>query len=243
MSVSVALNGLTYTLPSGQETGWGAQMTAFVQAVGSSTLQKSGGTFTLTADADFGATYGLKSNYFTSRTANAASAGVLRLARADTIKWRNQANGADLTLGVDSSNNLEWESVDVVTVSGTQTLTNKTLTSPTIATPTVTVEAWTALSYSNSWVNYGSSNPTAGYRKLPDGNVQMRGAIKNGTTSDGTTAFTLPSGYRPTGRILFAVKGTTPGLLEFSAVDGTVKVYSLTGSGELSLDGIIFPTT
>lgn len=132
MSVSVGMNGLTYTIPSGQETGWGSQVTAFIQAVGSSTLQKSGGTFTLTADADFGATYGLKSNYFTSRTANAASAGVLRLARADAVKWRNQANGADLTLGVDSSNNLEWESVDLVTVSGTQTLTNKTLTAPTI---------------------------------------------------------------------------------------------------------------
>ncbi len=115
MSVSVTLNGLTYTLPTTDETGWGPSVTAWAQAVSSSVLQKTGGVFTLTADADFGATYGLKSNYFTSRTANAASAGVLRLARADSAKWRNEANGADLTLGVDSSNNLEWESVDVAT--------------------------------------------------------------------------------------------------------------------------------
>lgn len=128
MSVSVTLNSVSYTLPSIDETGWGANVTAWMQAVSSSTLQKSGGVFTLTADADFGATYGLKSNYFTSRTANAASAGVVRLARADAIKWRNEANGADLALGVDSSNNLEWESVDVVTATGTQTLTNKVVT-------------------------------------------------------------------------------------------------------------------
>lgn len=132
MSVSVTFNGLAYTLPSTDETNWGTNVTGFMQAVASGALQKSGGTFTLTADANFGGTYGLVSSHFTSRTANAASAGALRLARADGVKWRNQANGADLTLGVDSSNNLEWESVDLVTVSGTQTLTNKSLTAPAI---------------------------------------------------------------------------------------------------------------
>lgn len=115
MSVSVTLNNSTYTLPTTDETGWGAATTAYLQAVSTSTLQKSGGVFTLTADADLGATYGLKSNYFTSRTASAATAGAVRLARADTIGWRNTADNADLALGVDSSDNLEWAGADVAT--------------------------------------------------------------------------------------------------------------------------------
>lgn len=191
MSVSVTMNGGTYTLPSGTETDWGASLTAFLQAVSNGTLQKTGGAFTLTAEVDLGGTYGVKSSYFTSRTSNAASAGALRLARADAVKWRNQANGADLTLGVDASNNLEWEGVDVVTTSGTQTLTNKTLT-----TPTISVEAWASVSaFSNSWVNFGVSN-VAQYRKDHSGRVYVRGRIKSGTL--GATAFTLPVGYRPT---------------------------------------------
>jgi hypothetical protein len=133
MSSSVSFNGATYTLPTAGDTGWGANVTAFLTAVANNALAKSGGSFTLTAEADFGATYGLKAAYFKSQTANAASAGVLRLARADAVKWRNEANGADLTLGVDSSNNLEWEGADVVTVSGTQTLTNKTINGATMS--------------------------------------------------------------------------------------------------------------
>lgn len=128
MSVSVTLNGLTYSLPSTDETSWGTNVTGFLQSLASGTLQKSGGAFTLTADANFGGTYGLVAQYFTSRTALPATAGQVRLANVDTIKWRNAANSAHLTLGTDATDNLEFEGVDVVTVSGTQTLTNKTVT-------------------------------------------------------------------------------------------------------------------
>jgi len=108
MSVSVTLNGTSYTIPTTGETGWGSAVTAFVQAVATGTLQKSGGAFTLTADADFGATYGLKSAYFVSRTANAATAGAVRLARADAVNWRNEANSANIGLSVNSSNVMTW---------------------------------------------------------------------------------------------------------------------------------------
>lgn len=64
MSVSVTLNGSTYRIPSDRETGWGAQVRSWIQAVSSSTLQKTGGTFTLTADVDFGSSYGLTAKFF-----------------------------------------------------------------------------------------------------------------------------------------------------------------------------------
>lgn len=136
MSVSVTLNGSTHSLPTTDETGWGSAVTAFLQAVASHTLQKSGGTFTLTAETDFGATYGVKAAYFKSQTADLAAAGAVRLARADTVSWRNQANGADLALGPGSDNVLEFNSVDLVTVSASQGLTNKTLTAPVVSAVT-----------------------------------------------------------------------------------------------------------
>lgn len=71
-------------------------------------LQKAGGSFTLTAEVDFGATYGLKTAYYKSQTASGASAGQVRFARTDVISWRNQAGGGNLDLGVNSSDVLTF---------------------------------------------------------------------------------------------------------------------------------------
>jgi hypothetical protein len=129
MSVDIVWDGTTYPFPSGQERGWGASVTALVQAIAATAMTQ---TPTLTAELDLGATYGIKSVWFRSRTANPAAAGAVRLARADTVSWRNQANGADLPLGPGSDNLLEFNAIDVVDVSTAQTLTSKTLTAPTI---------------------------------------------------------------------------------------------------------------
>jgi len=114
MSVSVTVNGTTYTIPQTGETGWGANVTSWIQGVSNGTLQKSGGSFTLTAEVDFGATYGIKVNYIKSQTSNVASTGVIRLARADIISWRDQANANDLELGVDSSDRLTFNGNPIV---------------------------------------------------------------------------------------------------------------------------------
>lgn len=104
-------------------------MTAWAAAVTSGMLQKAGGTFTLTAEVDFGATYGLKSAYLKSRTSNVSSAGTVRLANTDSIGWRNNANGADLLLSPNTGANgiLQYNGVDLATISASQTLTNKTI--------------------------------------------------------------------------------------------------------------------
>lgn len=81
-------------------------------------LQKAGGNFTLTADVNFGANYGLISSYFKSRSSNIADSGAIRLSRTDVINFRNQANSGNLPLGVDASNNLTWNGVAIATSSG-----------------------------------------------------------------------------------------------------------------------------
>lgn len=59
------------------------------------------------------------------------------------------------------------------------------------------IVAWTAPSLLNSWTNVGGAQP-AQYRVDCTGRVLLRGLIAPGTTTNGTTLFTLPSNARPT---------------------------------------------
>lgn len=54
--------------------------------------------------------------------------------------------------------------------------------------------AWTAPTFTGTWVNFGGTNQVAQYRKVGD-RVEIRGVIKTGTIA--TAAFTLPVGFRP----------------------------------------------
>lgn len=110
-AVTVTVNGSNHTIPQTNEKGWGTNVTAWIQSISQFTLQNSGGTFTLTADTNFGADYGLLSQYYKSRSSNISSSGVLRLANTDTIGWRDNANGANLLLSVDSSDRLLFNGV------------------------------------------------------------------------------------------------------------------------------------
>lgn len=110
-SVSVTVNGTNYTIPQTNERGWGNSVTTWIQAMSQYSLQPTGGTFALTADVNFGANYGLKSKYFSTRDANPSTAGLLRLTNSDTIGWRNTANGGNLLLSVDSSDRLLFNGV------------------------------------------------------------------------------------------------------------------------------------
>lgn len=57
---------------------------------------------------------------------------------------------------------------------------------------------WTPLPMSSGWVAFDAvSYPTPEYTKTPDGVVSVKGMIKSGTTTFGTTIGTLPAGYRP----------------------------------------------
>lgn len=125
MAVNVVLNGVSYSIPDPGDNTWGQDLTDYFVAQASGLLQKAGGSFTLTAEVDFGATFGLKSAYFKSRGTNPATAGVVRLANAESISWRNAANNANLALTVDTSNVLTFNGTAVqsaLSVSDTSTI-------------------------------------------------------------------------------------------------------------------------
>lgn len=133
MAITVTFNGSNYNIPEVNDEDWGQTVTNYLVALSTGTLQQSGGTFTLTSNVDFGATYGLSAAFFSSKASDAASAGQLRLGNSDVISFRNSGDSANLDLGVGSADGLlAYNSIDLVNLSATQTLTNKTLTSPTI---------------------------------------------------------------------------------------------------------------
>lgn len=55
--------------------------------------------------------------------------------------------------------------------------------------------AWVIPTFTNGWTNYHATWSQARYAKLRGGYVYMEGLIMGG--ANGTSAFTLPVGYRP----------------------------------------------
>ena len=106
MAQSLIVNGVTYAYPTSRDEDWAADASGWAVAITVGTLQKAGGLFTLLDEVDFGASFGLKSLYYTSRSADPASAGQVRFARSDVISFRNEANNTNLDLGVNSSNKI-----------------------------------------------------------------------------------------------------------------------------------------
>lgn len=96
--VSLTVNGVVFAYPQTGDSNWGSGATGWAQAVTSGMLSLAGGSFPLTAQVDFGASFGLKGLYFLTETANPAGSGVIRLANADGIGWRNLGNTADYSL-------------------------------------------------------------------------------------------------------------------------------------------------
>lgn len=100
-------DGATYTIPDVDDENWGQNVTDFLIALPAGVPPRNG-TFALTGDLSFGPSFGLVSNYYKSRTANIATAGILRLAKTDSIDWRNNANSANLALTINGSDQLTF---------------------------------------------------------------------------------------------------------------------------------------
>lgn len=101
---------------------------------------------------------------------------------------------------------------------------------------------WTAATLLNSWVNEGSGSYfDAGYRKI-DTTVRLRGAIKNGTATNGTVLFTLPAGFRPSKIQNFHVINPTGAAYVQIWSTGDVIVQGGASNLYLYLDQISFTT-
>ena len=115
MSTVITFNGSSYTVPATSDSNWGDNVSNYLIAIASGSLQKTGGTFTLTAETDFGANYGLKAVSYKSRATNPSGTGIVRLGNNESIGWRNAANSANLELKVNASDALEYNGGNLLT--------------------------------------------------------------------------------------------------------------------------------
>ncbi len=160
MTIALTINGSVYDYPESGDEDWGNDATDWAEAVTGGMLQKAGGSFFLLAEVDFGATYGLKSIYYKSRTANPASAGQVRLARADVINWRNQANDGDLPLAVNSSDLLTFNGTvlqNTLSVTDTATI-DLTLAADVLSAAIVTGSITNAMVNASAAIAYSKLN-------------------------------------------------------------------------------------
>lgn len=94
--------------------------------------------------------------------------------------------------------------------------------------------------FAGTWVNFGTSDAPAAFWRDPFGWVHLRGLIKSGTIN--TTAFTLPPGFRPPLREVFAViSNGAIGRVDVQA-DGVV-LPAAGNNTYVSLAGIHFRTS
>jgi len=122
MAIPLTINGVTFQYPQQFDKNWGPTLTNWSSAVTSGMLQKAGGSFPLTAEVDFGGSFGMKVLSIKSEESNIATTGFMRLANASTgIVWRNASNSADLVLTVNSSNQLTFNGTSI---GATTSLTN-----------------------------------------------------------------------------------------------------------------------
>lgn len=105
--INVTFRGNVYQIPEPNDSNNQA-LTDYLNALSTGAVP-----FPTTADIDLGAAFGLKSLYFKTRAANPAASGLVRLALSDLIAFRNNANSADLALGVGAQDQLQWRGSDV----------------------------------------------------------------------------------------------------------------------------------
>lgn len=106
-----------------------------------------------------------------------------------------------------------------------------------------TYETWHAVSYQNSWSDFGAPMAPVSYRRMPDGTVFLRGMAKGGTQTDGTIVFNIPAGFRPLYKHQFHFRGATDTRIDIDT-NGDVTVNGMGGlpaASRLPVDGWRYP--
>jgi hypothetical protein len=88
---------------------------------------------------------------------------------------------------------------------------------------------WNPVNYENSWSDYAGGYPVAEYLVFL-GQVRFRGAIKAGTQTDATLAFTIPPQYAPPAGELVFPTALVPGATGTPATSGMRLAVNTVGS-------------
>lgn len=103
---------------------------------------------------------------------------------------------------------------------------------------------WLAVTFTNSWANYGAPFALGAYRKF-NGVVYLKGLVRTGTIGPATPIFTLPLYFRPLEYLMFA--GVTNLTTTSAASAGTAHTHTVGNdgarlnvysTGEVSIEGL-----
>lgn len=128
MATPASFNGQVFSIPAVGDRRWGQNVTNLLISIAGNALSKSGGNFTLTADVNFGANFGVSSKYIKSISSNIAQSGIIRLSNNEGIGFRNAANSADLILKANAADQLEYNGNVVGNASDITALTTRVTT-------------------------------------------------------------------------------------------------------------------
>lgn len=212
--------GQSYNIPNQRgDTPWSG-LSDFAIAVAAKGINTNGGAFTLLADLNFGATFGVVSTYFKSRTANIATAGILRLASADTIQWRNNANGGNVSLSKNSSDELLWNGSRII-LAGGGLIVNADIS----ASAAIAFSKLAALTSGNIIVGSAGTVPTS-VAVSGDATLVASGALTLATVNSNVGSFTAANiTVNAKGLITAAASGSAG----VSSVSGTANQITSTG--------------
>jgi len=105
---------------------------------------------------------------------------------------------------------------------------------------TVNLLSWSTFALQNSWVDFGGTYNTNGYRKTTDGLVVLKGLVKKtGTPVVQEVIGTLPVSYRPSGILIFQSSSIDAPCRIDVYPNGEVR-YISGSSSWISLEGIHF---
>lgn len=192
MSTPLTVGGVTVNFPTqGQNPNWGTQLTQWATLVTANLVPKTGGTFNLTGELNFGSVAGIKLLYIKSQTANPATAGFVRMGNSDGIAWRNMGNTDNAFLSYTSDKlNLDGQQVAYTNIrqSFTQNQAGAIFNQP-IVTGTATLQ--TGL-YNNFYLNI-SENVTVA---LNNTNVLDGQTMILTMNQVGSFTVTWPAGFK-----------------------------------------------
>jgi hypothetical protein len=107
-----------------------------------------------------------------------------------------------------------------------------------LASPETPETDWVEPTLLNGWENYvGNPYANVAYKRLASGLVILQGLPNNG--SAGTTIFTVPAGFRPSGNLIFAALSNNNSIGRITVYDyGEVHCHALGTATWISLPGI-----
>ncbi len=163
----------------------------------------------------------------------AAADTLVGKATTDTLTNKSIDLGGNTLTGSLAEFNSALQSDSFVSLTGSETLTNKTLTTPTISAPTITGTATIGAVTTNAITSNGS-NADISIQPSGTGDVLISALRVNGTTLDSSdsTKITIAEALDVTGAVTIT-SGTITGITDLAVADGGTGASSLTDGGIL----------